>query len=169
MLPRWCRGKESACQCRKRKVCSSIPGSGRSPGAGNGNPFQYSCQGNPMDRGAWWATVHGVSKSQRQLSTLIKNFIKVFNTIISFQISYCLKIIKLFYSWFTPVSIQIDEFFVFDCYLTWGSFILKLYPTPFTATTISHVLELLEKQRCQITCLNSGFVYWLLVLSPQNF
>ena len=87
-----------------------------------------------MDRGAWWATVHGVSKSQRQLSTLIKNFKAVFNTIISFQISYCLKIIKLFYSWFTPVSIQIDDFFVFDCYLTWGSFILKLYPTPFMHT-----------------------------------
>ena len=41
---------------------SSIPGSGRSPVEGNGNPFQYSCLGNPMDRRAWWATVHGVSK-----------------------------------------------------------------------------------------------------------
>ena len=49
-------------------------------------------------------------------STLIKNFKAVFNTIISFQISFCLKIIKLFYSWFTPVSIQIDEFIVFDCF-----------------------------------------------------
>ena len=37
-----------------------IPGSGRSPGEGNGNPLQYSCLGNPMDRGAWWATVHRV-------------------------------------------------------------------------------------------------------------
>ena len=41
----------------------SIPGSGRSPGEANGNPLQYSCLGNPMDRGAWWATVHGVPKS----------------------------------------------------------------------------------------------------------
>ena len=40
----------------------SIPGSGRSPGEGNGNPLQYSCLGNPMDRGAWQATVHGVAK-----------------------------------------------------------------------------------------------------------
>jgi len=40
----------------------SIPGSGRSPGEGNGNPLKYSCLGNPMDRGAWWATVHGVAK-----------------------------------------------------------------------------------------------------------
>ena len=42
-------------------TCSS-PGAGRSPGEGNGNPFQYSCLGNPMDRGAWRATVHGVTK-----------------------------------------------------------------------------------------------------------
>ena len=41
----------------------SIPGSGRSPGAGNGNILQYSCLGNPMDRGAWWATVYRVAKS----------------------------------------------------------------------------------------------------------
>ena len=47
---------------------SSIPGSGRSPGERNGNPLQYSCLGNPMDRGAWQATVHGVAKSQTQLS-----------------------------------------------------------------------------------------------------
>ena len=42
---------------------SSIPGSGRSPGGGNGHPLQYSCLGNPMNRGAWWATVHRVTKS----------------------------------------------------------------------------------------------------------
>ena len=40
----------------------SIPGLGRSPGEGNGNPLQDSCLGNPMDKGAWWATVHGVAK-----------------------------------------------------------------------------------------------------------
>ena len=46
----------------------SVPGSGRSPGGGNGNPLQYSCLENPMDRGAWWATkseVHGVIESQK--------------------------------------------------------------------------------------------------------
>ena len=42
----------------------SIPGSGRSPGDGNSNPLQYSCLENPMDRGAWWTTVHGVAKSR---------------------------------------------------------------------------------------------------------
>ena len=45
-----------------------IPGSGRSPGEGNGNPLQYSCLDNPMDRGAWSATVHGAAKSQTRLS-----------------------------------------------------------------------------------------------------
>ena len=44
-----------------------IPGLGRSPAIGNGNPLQYSCLENPMDRGAWWATVHQVAKSQTQL------------------------------------------------------------------------------------------------------
>ena len=47
-----------------------IPGLGRSPGGGNGNLFQYSCRKNPTDRGAWQATVHGVTKSQTQVNTL---------------------------------------------------------------------------------------------------
>ena len=52
--------KESSCNAED---LDSIPKSGRSPEEGNGNPLQYSCLGNPMDRGAWWATVHGVAKS----------------------------------------------------------------------------------------------------------
>ena len=48
----------------------SIPGSGRSLGGGNGNPLQYSCLGNPMDRGAWWATVHRVAKGRTRLKQL---------------------------------------------------------------------------------------------------
>ena len=47
-----------------------IPELGRSPGEGNGNPIQYSCLGNSMDRGAWWATLHGVTKSQTGLKRL---------------------------------------------------------------------------------------------------
>ena len=47
----------------------SIPGLGRYPGEGNGHPFQYSYLGHPLDRGAWWATVLGVTKSQTQLTT----------------------------------------------------------------------------------------------------
>ena len=46
----------------------SIPGLGRSPGGGNGNPLQFSCLENPMDSGAWWAAVHGVTKSRTQVS-----------------------------------------------------------------------------------------------------
>ena len=56
--------KVSACNAGD---LSSIPGSGRSPGEGNGNPLQYSRLENPMDGGAWRATVHGVAKSQTQL------------------------------------------------------------------------------------------------------
>ena len=52
----------------------SIPGSGRSPGEGNGNPLQYSCLENPMDGVAWWATVHGVAKSRTRLSDLTFTF-----------------------------------------------------------------------------------------------
>ena len=48
----------------------SVPGLGRSPGEGNGDPLQYSCLENPMDRGAWWAMVHRVAKSWTQLKQL---------------------------------------------------------------------------------------------------
>ena len=57
--------KETACNAGDPV---SIPGLGRSPGEGNGNPLQYSCLGNPMNRGAQWVTVHGVAKSQTRLS-----------------------------------------------------------------------------------------------------
>ena len=53
-----------------RTDVGSIPGLGRSPGEGNGNPLQYSCLENPMDRGAWWATVHRVEQSQTKLKCL---------------------------------------------------------------------------------------------------
>ena len=53
--------KASACNAGD---LGSIPGLGRPPGEGNGNPLQYSCLENPMDRGAWWAAVHGVAKSR---------------------------------------------------------------------------------------------------------
>ena len=59
-LPRWLSGKESTCQWRRQGFL--MPGSGRYPGAGNGNPLQYSCLGNFMDKGAWQAILHGVTK-----------------------------------------------------------------------------------------------------------
>ena len=59
-LPWWLSGEESACQCRRH---GSVPGLVRSPGGGNGNTLLCSCLGNPMNRGAWQATVHGVAES----------------------------------------------------------------------------------------------------------
>ena len=65
-LPWWLKGQESACQCRRCGFDSRL---GKIPGEGNGNPLQYSCLENPMDRGAWWATVHGVAKSRTWLGS----------------------------------------------------------------------------------------------------
>ena len=64
-------GKEPGSNARDIKDAGSIPGSGRFPGVGNGHTLQYSSLENPMDRGAWQATVHGVSKSQTWLSEFI--------------------------------------------------------------------------------------------------
>ena len=60
MLPKWLSGKESACQCKNEGL---IPWLERFPGVGSDNPPLYSCLENSMDRQAWQATVHGVSKS----------------------------------------------------------------------------------------------------------
>ena len=60
---RWLSGKESACDARAAGDTGLIPGLGRSPGGGHGNPLQYSCLENPMDRGAWRVAVRGVAKS----------------------------------------------------------------------------------------------------------
>ena len=65
-------GKESTCKAGEAGAARDlglIPGLGRSPGGGNGNPLQYSCLGNPMDRGAWWATVNGVTRVRHNLAT----------------------------------------------------------------------------------------------------
>ena len=62
--------KDPPVSARDRRDLDLIPGSGKFPGGGNGNPLQYSCLGNLMDRGAWRATVHRVSKGQRQLKHL---------------------------------------------------------------------------------------------------
>ena len=62
-LPRWLSGKETACQHRKHRRCGFSLWLGRSPGGGNGSPLQCSCLENPMDRGAWRATVHRVAES----------------------------------------------------------------------------------------------------------
>ena len=67
----WLSGKESTC---KAGDVGSIPSLGRSPGGGHGSPLQYSCLENPMDRGVWWAAVHGVAKSWTRLSDFTFTF-----------------------------------------------------------------------------------------------
>ena len=69
-FPRGHSGKEYGCQCRRCKRCRFNPWIGKIPG--NGNPPQYSCLENSIDRGAWWATVHGVTKSQTPLNTHVQ-------------------------------------------------------------------------------------------------
>ena len=63
-LPQWLSDKEFACNAGDTGDLGSIHGLGRYPGAGHGNPLQYSCLENPMDRGAWRAIVHGAADSQ---------------------------------------------------------------------------------------------------------
>ena len=76
LLPRWLSGKESACNAGAIGDSGMIPGSGRSSGEGNGNPLQNSCLENPMDREAWWATVHRVTEesdsTERTHSWMVK-------------------------------------------------------------------------------------------------
>ena len=82
-LPRWLNSKEFACQFRRHKRLGVDPWVGNIPCRWNGNPLQYSCLENPMDRGTWWAAVHGVAKSWTWLST---------NAHLSVCLSVCLSI-----------------------------------------------------------------------------
>ena len=72
-------GKESACSAGDP---SSIPGLGKSPGEGHGSPLQYSCLENPMDGGAWWATVHGVAKIRTQLSNCLIHLLLLYSVVL---------------------------------------------------------------------------------------
>ena len=77
MIFRWLSSKESTCSSGVTEDLVSAPWLGRSSGAGNGNPLQYSCLENPMDRGPWWAMVRRVTKSRTRLSDLAcTNFFK---------------------------------------------------------------------------------------------
>ena len=67
-------GSDVKASCHNAGDPDLIPGLGRSPGEGNGNPLQYSCLENPMDGGAWWNTVHGVAKSQTWLKDLTQRY-----------------------------------------------------------------------------------------------
>ena len=73
-FPNGSESKETACSAGDIRDRGSIPGAGRSPGGGHSNPLQYSCLKNPMDKGAWQATVHGVAKSRTRLSDFTFTF-----------------------------------------------------------------------------------------------
>ena len=74
-LPQWFSGEESACSSGASGDAGSIPESGRSPGGGHGNPLQYSCLDNSMDRGTWLTVVHRVTK-RRNCSDYLPTHIK---------------------------------------------------------------------------------------------
>ena len=97
-LPWWLKCKLSACNVVD---LGSIHGWGRCPGEGNGNPLQYSCLENPMGRGAWWASVHGVAKYQTQLNDWNTHFNKNnlrTGKILCLSVKYFLNI-YLFFNW----------------------------------------------------------------------
>ena len=86
-LPQGLNGKESTCNAGDVGDTGLIPGLGRSPGEANGNPLQYSGLGNPMDRGTWQATAHGVAKSWIRLSDSTQHALwKFTGEIIAFQL-----------------------------------------------------------------------------------
>ena len=86
-LPQGLNGKESTCNAGDVGDTGLIPGLGRSPGEANGNPLQYSGLGNPMDRGTWQATAHGVAKSWIRLSDSTQHALwKFIGEIIAFQL-----------------------------------------------------------------------------------
>ena len=113
-------GKESACNAGD---LSLTPGLGRSPREGNDNPLQYSCLGNPMDRGAWWVIVCGIAKSQTRLSDQRFHFTCMmtsrFNHVVAcIRVSFLLrpKDISLCVSTTFCLSIHpsMDDFYIFN-------------------------------------------------------
>ena len=83
--------KNSAANLEKLEDAGSIPGSGRAPGEGNGRPLQYSCLENPMDAGAWWATVHRVTEGGIWLSSYTHNHNQTVESFLSiFYVAECL-------------------------------------------------------------------------------
>ena len=88
-------GKESACHAGDVRDEGSIPGSGRSSGGGHGNLLQYSCLENPMDRGAWQATVHRATNSQTRLKRLSTHtHVPTYHHISKFQVPYAADVIE---------------------------------------------------------------------------
>ena len=136
--------KASACNTGD---LGSISGSGRSLGEGNGNPLRYCCLGNPMDTGAWWATVHGVAKSQTGLS----DFTFTFTFILGHWLPTALYWFTLL-SWHWSLKFyaqQVSLLFVIYILYTNDNFSLKTLlnfftPKHFIVVFIIHLLEKLQ-------------------------
>ena len=124
-------GKESACSAGG---LGSIPGSGRSPGEGNSNPLQYSCLENPMDGGAWSATVHGVAKHNwaTSLSFFLYHFLLVSHQYLSIYLS----IIYQFYL----SSISLSTYHLPSIFIYLSTIYVSLYQLIFQAPPIFCVL-----------------------------
>ena len=122
-LSRWLSGKESACQCRKYRRHRLSPWIGKIPEEANDYPLQYSCLRNSMDREAWWATVHGVTKSwthwgTEHTFTPISNKIKIISPFILKNKFTCL-IVKQLSSLSTTIFANIPfsiVYFRLQCY-----------------------------------------------------
>ena len=114
-LPWWLSGIESACST---KDLGSIPGLGRSPGGGCGNSLQYFCLENSMDRGAWWATVHGVTHSWTCLKRLSSSSRRIYTHI-------CLIIMYLLFTFTHFIYFISCNFPLWDRHLQRGHLRLK--------------------------------------------
>ena len=96
-------GKESACDSEDP---GSIPGSGRSPGVGNGNLLHYSCLENSMDRGAWWATVRWVTKSRTRLKQLSTHPLFFFFSVVFEKSHSCSERLNFMYNLYSLVLVN---------------------------------------------------------------
>ena len=114
-------GKETAC---KAGDLGSNPGPGKSLGEGNGNPLQYSCLENSMDRRAWWATVHGVARSQTRLGelTLGTVLLWVFSVTISSPPLFSMNLVQRLVNLWGHPCLSLNKYFTFRIgYLQLGS------------------------------------------------
>ena len=144
-------GKESSCSAGDP---GSIPGSGRSPGEGNGNPLQCSCLEDPMDRGAWQATVHGVTKSRTRLSFELLNFFWTSAHQASLSFSMSQSLLKL-----TSIeSVMPSNHLILCCSLL-------LLPSIFPSIRISSKADF-----SRVSCLHQVAEYWSFSfsISPSN-
>ena len=138
-------GKEPACNAGDLGL---IPGSGRSPAEGNGNPLQYSCLENPMDRGAWQATVHGVTRVGHDLVTKQPLYIWHFFQFSSHLAHGRLKICSVFY----PVLL----FFICNSFFFPLSFLSAIDTLPF----IKLCFSILTHSRSCLSLLSPGEKAW---------